>query len=422
MLKDKFELEKYLNKKCFSLAINTELCNKIFDYAHEQYDIPKVLVSDYILQRKEISESTEFILFIILDSITACYRQNASLSVENFYTEKEIKFYRSSKYIEEKIEFPLKFKMVQIDEDQWIGKTDVKTLMKLRNAQIITYNTEAQRTMQKIVYGDKIAYKITVNKHAVQKIFESFQKQRFIPNTITLNIPMENYSDFHYSEDTCMLSIKELDHFDITDGYHRYIALCRAYDLDPDFNYTMELRIINFSEDKAKQFIYQEDQKTKMSKIASNSMNMDNPANIVVTRLNDNVRFNFKGLVSRNEGIIDLGEFAELVNYFYFKGKKLTKQSERIISIEATNEIVANFNMLSEYDTSYLNNRMEFTTLIAAMFCFDYFKKNPDPNIDVCDIIGKTAEVLHQNKKVLAARKCTKSTMKIVENYMKGVL
>jgi hypothetical protein len=88
----------------------------------------------------------------------------------------------------------------------------------------------------------------------------------------------------------------------------------------------MELRIVNFTEDKAKQFIWQEDQKTQMRKIDSKSMNMNSSANIVVTRLNENVRCNLKGLISRNEGTIPFGELAELVDYFYFKG--ISKEKE----------------------------------------------------------------------------------------------
>ncbi len=43
----------------------------------------------------------------------------------------------------------------------------------------------------------------------------------------------------------------------------------------------MEIRIVSFTEEKAKQFIYQKDQKTKMKQIDSAAMNQYSPANTV---------------------------------------------------------------------------------------------------------------------------------------------
>lgn len=41
----------------------------------------------------------------------------------------------------------------------------------------------------------------------------------------------------------------------------------------------MEIRIVSFTEEKAKQFIYQKEQKTKMKQIDSAAMNQYSPAN-----------------------------------------------------------------------------------------------------------------------------------------------
>lgn len=401
MLKSKKSLERYLEDQCDKIILYKDQFKAVCIYANETYDIPKGFISDLVARRMAMSEASEFVLFILLDSIYNIFNEQRDMEgLESFYTAQEIQYYKKSKFENEVIKFPLVFKMIQINEDQWIGKIDVKTLMKLRQAQLINYNVNAQRTMKRIVKGDSENYKITLNRKAVKEIAWAYKQSTFVSNTITLNIPMEVDSDFYYDEEDHSLIIKMIDHFDITDGYHRYIALCQIFDSNHEFNYNMELRIINFTEDKAKQFIFQEDQKTKMRKVDSNSMNMNKAANIVVARLNENVLCNLKGLISRNEGIISFGELAELVDYFYFK--KVTKEKERSVTIQAVKELTDNFNILTEYNTKYLEQKIEYRTLLAIMFCFDYFKDSND-KIKMCEIIEKTAEKIQNsdNKKFL---------------------
>ena len=418
MLKDRRMLEDYLTEKFNTIAVDNTLCRQIYDYANEKYDIPKVLMSDIITRRIGLSELSEFVLFITLDALYNNVK-NGKVSLNVYYTEQEIKFYSESKYIVDKIKFPLVFKMIQITDDQWIGKITVDTLMKLRKAQIINYNINTQRTMQKIVRGDKETYKISLNKKAVNEIKEAYEKDEFIPNTLTLNIPLETESNFYYDENNSQLVIKSLERFDITDGYHRYIGACQARDINPKFNYPMEIRIVNWHEDKAKQFTFQEDQKTKMTKIESNAMNMNNAANITVTRLNENIRCNFKGLINRNEGIISFAELAQLVDYFYFKGTG--KKQHNTIMLNALKELTENFNMLSEYDTSYLEKRINYKSLLAIMFCFNYYKDKD--KIEMCESINKLVKAINNSDDKRFSIKTPKNNiMKAVENLLLEVI
>lgn len=422
MLKARLSLEQYLIEKFDIIILDKNVCKDIYTYANKTYKIPKAIVSDLISKRLDMSEVSEFVLFILLDTMQNVLSSGKGiLSIDTFYTMQEIQYYKKSKYENNTIKFPLVFKMIQIEDDQWTGKINIKTLMQLRQAQLINYNVNAQRTMQKIIRGGKESYKITLNQKAVGEIADAYYNGTFIPNTITLNMPVEIEPDFYYDEDTCTLVIKSLDHFDITDGFHRYIASSQVSDSNSDFDYNMELRIVNFTEDKAKQMIYQEDKKTKMRKIDSDSMNMNKAANIVVTRLNENVRCNLKGLISRNEGIVPFGELAELVNYFYFKG--IGKEKERSISIKAIKELTENFNMLTEYNTKYLEHRMSYKTLLAAMFCFDYFKNNNMDNYNMCEVIEKTAIKIEKSENRKFNNKTPrKSLMVEVEKIMKEVI
>lgn len=422
MVKDRRDLEQYLDQLCDRIVVDNDACKSIYNHAYETYEIPKGIVSDLITKRMLMSEVSEFVLFILLDSIHYTLKDNRKvLNIDQFFTMQEAMYYRKSKYENVNIKFPLVFKMIQITEDQWNGKIDVKTLMMLRQAQLINYNVNAQRTMQKVVKGGKESYKITLNQKAVGEIAKAYSNGTFIPNTLTLNIPLEIESDFYYDEETCSLVIKSLDHFDMTDGFHRYIALCQVSDKNANFNYNMELRIVNFTEDKAKQMIFQEDQKTQMRKIDSNSMNMNKAANIVVTRLNDEVKCNLKGLINRNDGTVPFAELAELVNYFYFK--EIGKEKERSVTLKAVSELTNDFNMLTEYNTEYLERKMSYVTLLSAMFCFNYYRNNSIDNSNMCEVIEKTAEALEKsNNSKLKNRTPRKTLMAEVEKIMKGVM
>lgn len=415
MLKNKVLLEKYLEEKCIYIAADVEISNKIYNYAKEKYNINKGLTSDIICLRVSLGEISEFILFCILDSIEYITKPK-EVKIKEFFTEQEISMYKKSTYDIKGIKFPIRFKMIQISFDQWIGKIDIDTLMLLRNAQLINYNVSAQRTMKRIVRGEKEIYRITLNESSVKSITEMYKKEAYIPNTLTLNIPEELDSEFYYDDEANELVINKLEHFDITDGYHRYISACRCFDSDNNFNYPMELRIVNFSENKANMFIYQEDQKTKMKKLDSNSFNLNNAGNIVAEKVNQNPISNIRGKISRNNGLINYGEFAQLINYFYFKNIAKEKEQTRIIT--TTKEIINKFNILTEYNTDYLSKKYTFKELFIIIYIYKEYS-NLDDN-KMCKLIDESLKNVNKlNDKKFSSKIPKKSSLNEIENIVK---
>ena len=378
MLQSKQKLEKYLTERFHRIITDTEMCANIYSYANKTYNIPKDMVSDLVSMRIDISEASEFVLFIILDSVNVMARQ-VYHPVEEFYTEQEIKTYRNSQYKVDEIEFPIVFNMIQVAHDQWIGNITSKELMKLRKAQLINYNENAQRMLQRIIKGEKEFFKIAVNKSAVNAIQESYINGRYIPNTLTLNIPLETEYDFKYDNEKKCLIIKNLEHFDITDGYHRYLALSQASYFDADFDYPMELRVVNFSEEKARQFIFQEDQKTKMRKIDSDAMDTYKAANIVAARMNESMRCNLHGMIGMNNtnqnSTIPLGDFTSIINYFYFRDK-VGKETEKTKIMNVTKKLIDDFNTLTELEPEYLTKIYTFKLLIVIFTVFENINDN----------------------------------------------
>lgn len=374
MKKMKMDLEKVLTKKFESIILDTDKCNSVYDYAYNVYDIPRVLSSDIVCFRMDISEVSEFVLFCLADSLNRT--ELGKINLEEFFTDLELKTYPNEKFIVEKIKFPIKIKMLEVEQDQWIGKTDINFLMLLRDAQLINYNINAQRTMHSIVQNGEKIYKITLNDRAVNSIKEHLEDSSFIPNTITLNIPMDEESDFIYDEENSELIIKSLAHFDILDGYHRYIAAGKVKDNNKDFDYNFELRIVNFTDDKAKSFIFQEDQKTKMKKLDSMSFDMNNTANIIVERLNNNSMFNLMKQISRNDGLINFGELASLVQYLFVKrGDKY--KNKNLLIMNTVKLLTEEFNALTEYDEKYYEhyNYRKLSIIICMFYIYRHEDK-----------------------------------------------
>ena len=235
--------------------------------ASETFGLQSGEVSDYLRCAKEIPLDEYFKLFVL-----TVVTMNDRLA--EFFTETEINTYKNQK-IEKSDDFPLVFDVVEIANDQWIGRVTVKELMKLRNLHLVNYNANTQRALRRVTINGVEQFKIFINAKAKNAIKESLETRAYIPNTITLNIP----EDADYSFKGNKLTINEINHFDIIDGYHRYCAIQELYDLNHDFDYNIELRLVCFTEEKAKRFIWQEDQKTKMRKIDSERMNTSSLSN-----------------------------------------------------------------------------------------------------------------------------------------------
>lgn len=279
----------------------TELNNK--------YGIPKGLLTNYLTMRDPIDDASDFVLY----ALASFYLKPGDY--ESVFSLQEIKYYKNYKYEEGQIQFPLIFDMTQINSSQWIGKITVQQLMKLRDAQMINYNERTQRTLErKVNRGGFEYYRIAINETAVRQIEESYENNSFISNTITLNLSDESEVDYVYDPERHQLIIKSIKFFDILDGYHRYRAMSKACLKDNTFDYEMELRIVAFDEREAKQFIWQEDQKTKMNRIDSNAYNQNDMSVAIAEKLSKGLQ---AGLISRNKSIIDLTQLSIAIRYGY---------------------------------------------------------------------------------------------------------
>jgi len=344
------ELAKVTNKN-----ERREVCREIY----ARFNIPIELSSDVITFRKDVRELSNFVVFCFLFVL-----ENECLGL--YFTKKEIEVLSEEKWEQKKIEFPLIFDgMVQIADDQWIGRTSLQTLMKFKDAQLINYDENEQRTFRRVKNGDTEVFKIFINKKNVDEIKQLLESGLYIPDDITLNMPLG--SEFEYSNYSMRIDSLPNGKFNIIDGYHRWLSMSQIYNFDRQFDYPMELRIVNYPTEKAEQLIFQKDQKTVMKKADSNTYNQYSSANKIVQRLNQDPASYIQGCIGRNNAIINMQSLVSLVNYFYCRS---SKTQDIAFIIETKNKLQSKFNSLIESDTQLLKEKWSEKELFVIMYLF----------------------------------------------------
>lgn len=379
---------------------NIEVTKAKVDALIERYDFSMFYIHNFVTLRRSLCEADDFTLF----ALTEEYLPN---QVNEWFTESEIEQYSHDKFVITNVDFPLRFKMIRVQDDQYIGTTTAQELMKLKNAQLIFYNDNTQRTMQhKVKHGNDI-WQPWLNKSAVADIRESFANDQYIPDTITLNIP--DGSTWYYDETTMELVVTKMKAFDIIDGYHRHVAMSLESMQKSDFDYKMELRITQFSESKAKQFIWQEDQKTHMRKVQSESLNINKLANKIVDRLNTDSSFILSSKISRNNGLIDAAILADVIDVVWIK--EIDSKNELATMLQVQKSITQLIEELAVKYPELLDNRWDKKLVLSVIFESKY--GSADEVIPLYELIRNEPAIYHAEKlgkiDITRIRKLTKS-------------
>ena len=379
-------------------VLNVKLHKQVGKKLLREWNIPLGITNDLLTLRKTASEVSDYILYHLICAID-------EKILPKGYPPQHLKDLLNQKYSDEKIALPIKYKVIQIDDEHWIGKITARELFSLGNSMMINYNDKAQRVMRHIETENGEHWEIVHNEKAINGIENSFLTRRYIPNAITLNIPVDDTSDFYYDESTYELTIRKINMFDMTDGYHRYVAINRICSLYPDFDYPMELRITNFSIDTARQFIWQEDQKTHMSKVESASLNKYDAANMIVKKMQDSI---YGTIIQYNKGIISSSVLSNAIRIVY--DISLSKNYNISTINMYSKEIISGFDSISEeipdiFDTNL--SSIEVYCLIMMIKNKMYDKKN-------------FVKMTKYAEEIIQSRAFSKALYKRVMNELKG--
>lgn len=236
------------------------------------------------------------------------------INVNDYYSDKEIKNYSTSKANKQKFKYPIIFENVlRVDADQWVTTITVKELCELYNNNILIYNPATQRNPKVKNVGGFTTYRININRRSVLQIRNLLERNLFISNDLSLNIR----GAYRYDSLENEIIIEE-DGLDVIDGFHRLMAIIELSVTDPEFDETFILNLMNFSEEKAKRFIAQQDKRNKINRSYSRSLDNTRYENLIVTRLNEDPDSCFYGRIKPfGENRIDSGKMIEAVGYLF---------------------------------------------------------------------------------------------------------
>lgn len=410
MLKSRQELNEHFEKLIIKYASSPEPMRAIATYCYENFGMPRARTQTILQMDASSMECTEAEIFWIMVAMNE-YNSSWSLRISQYYTDVEINTYLKAKAAVDNIQFPLVYDMVEINNDQWIGRISAKELIRLRRADKITYNKSAQRRAKRVISGKTESTKITVIVSVVNKISQLLKERKFISNAITLNIPDD--ADFYYDKDKKQIVIRDIRSFDIIDGFHRYVAMCNVADDDPDFDYPMEFRLVNFSLEKENTFIWQEEQKTRMAAIDVKSYNMNDLANKIAYRISESATCAMSEIIDRN-GIIPVSHLANAIDNIYLKN--MAEKEKKTAFVSLPKEIISNFNILTDTDESLLTRKWNVGDIYACIAAFYYTRgKNKGDLYKLCmtamDELDKASGGVPQK---------IKKSQKIVQDLLTG--
>ena len=363
-MKSRAEFDRYFEDCIAKYVDSYDIKNELAETCYKKYGM-KVLRCQMILSGgAAINEISEVELFWILDCLNAVVRR-ANCDFSEYFSDNQIAEYSKAKYEEEDIKFPIKLDMICSGEDKWIGIISARTLVKWRNAGYLKYNKNIQRRVKTILRGGKYIETIDLNLESVNKMVPLFKERKFISNVLTFNL--SETADFYYDPDEKVIVIKSMDGLDMTDGYHRLVALEKVIEEDPNFDYLMEMRLTAFSEDKANFFIWQEEQRTPMQKSSIKSYNMDDLANKITKKINESSACNLSGNITRG-GLVDFSTFADCVDYYYIRGMK--DREKKIAIVTVPKEIIECINLLTDTDPEMLTWKYGKFEITLMLFLF----------------------------------------------------
>lgn len=428
MLVKRETVNDFITNKIKTFAEHQDLCDKMYDYCYDTFNVPKAITADYLSYRIPVSIANDAYLYALIKTMEVVLKEKEEKSaIPKYFTENEIKEYSVAKFKVDTLEFPLVFDMIEITENQWIGKITYKELIKMRNAQIINYNPDTQRPLSSLTINDKTVYVPTIYPKTVKEIQQELSDGTYIPTPITLNIPIDSNIKFGYDSKKRVFIIKEVDqktngdfieHLDIVDGYHRFLAGCTLGTKDAAFDYPMEFRIVNFSGEKAKKFIFQEEKQTKMKKEDIAGYNTTSDARRVVARLNENS--NIAGMIGNKDSLIFESDITAVIEYVYFN-KKEVKKEDNIYRQNVIKHLKSWFDAITEYDDKYLMNKYSVLTLLTIVFLAKYF--DTSPNKENIEKLDKTIQLVeNSNNRYLKNTKLRSKLTDIILEYMKGAI
>ena len=198
------------------------------------------------------------------------------------------------------LKYPVVFEDVRrVAHNIWSVIVPAEFIAQLGRSNMLNYEFKTQREPKTIEAKDGIILTPSINPKSVMEITDEILKKTFKPNTLTFNVPFQDSDNFKYDENTKKWMLID-GKMDILDGYHRYLSIVAATRIQ-ETGYNFELRLTNFDEDEANDFIVQEDKRNPISKEYIKSIDNSSLITQIITKLNQSNKSELRGRITTDK-------------------------------------------------------------------------------------------------------------------------
>lgn len=316
-------LYEILDKYFSQIQKNSYYKREVQKFLMKKYEYSDIEYMQYIIGAKSKDEIPDNEMYWLIDAFNNVFRTN--MEMKTYFSDKEIVRFSSLKadYLKTDI-YPIRISpVIEIAEDQWVTKISIDLLKEFYDNQLIIYNPRTQRQLKQRRRGQDVSYTIDIVSSSVKAIEGLMSKGEFVPNALTLNLNVDDPEvNFDIVGSELILNSGK---FDIIDGFHRFRAAINTKIKNPDFQFNFILNIMNFTENKACQYIEQEDKRNKISKSYLASMDKSSPTNIIIDKLNNTLDSPVRSKIERaHRGEIDRATLFSLLE-FILKTKNMNR-------------------------------------------------------------------------------------------------
>lgn len=282
--------------------------------------------------------------------------------------------------------------VTQLSKDMWTTVVPIQRISALYNNMAVSYDFKTQRQAKHITLREGIIQTPDVNRSSVEEIRDKLLEHSFVPNTITFNVPIEdrNKIKFDKSKERLIIEDKVLT---ILDGFHRSLGIIAALQNNPNLEYNFIIVITNFTVDKARQFIVQEDKRNPISKAYLKSIDESDEYTTVVNILNEDSRSELRGKITTNYSLVASGDALVTFEFLHTTIKELWEinsfyDAETVSDFlrRFFNHLISIFPLNSKEAEDMYEERMFVIYLIIAKRLYD--KDNNYKNYDLEEIIS----------------------------------
>lgn len=251
---------------------NNDVKNKVIALLEKKnFEMGNIVkIFNQVIPFQSLSETDLCVFAIALNEAVAPF--NESIDLTKYFSDVELEAantYKLSRKREKYITLEHVFRNPAHENEYNCGYVSYKTIANWYNNMFVQYNPATQRELTIKEKDGQLIRSITLNPKSVEEITELMVNRKFTANAITFNVLATGLEKFNYDEEEKVLTIDITDEntkFDIIDGFHRSVAICRAVKENPDLDEYIEVRILNYSVEQAQDFIVREDKRNAIKK------------------------------------------------------------------------------------------------------------------------------------------------------------